>query len=118
MQPLPALHELAELTASYSAAHERSRAARPSKAAAREADAALILSAIDAMSWGPLRTVSMGGLGGLVLRTELGLGPDQVGGDGRMVAGMMEGWWSAALVLFTSRYPRSGRGQAPQQARV
>ena len=50
MPPLAALEELAELAASYSAAHERSRASRPSSAAAREADAALILSAIDLAS--------------------------------------------------------------------
>ena len=45
MPPLAALEELAELAASYSAAYERSRASRPSKA-----DAALILSAIDLAS--------------------------------------------------------------------
>ena len=45
MPPLAALEELAELAASYSAAHERRRASRPSQAAAREADAALSLSA-------------------------------------------------------------------------
>ena len=39
-----------ELAASYGTAHERSRASRPSQAAAREADAALILSAIDLAS--------------------------------------------------------------------
>ena len=50
MPPVVALEELAELAASYSAAHERSRASRPSQAAAREADAALILSAIDLAS--------------------------------------------------------------------
>ena len=50
MPPVVALEELAELAASYSAAHERSRASRPSSAAAREADAALILSAIDLAS--------------------------------------------------------------------
>ena len=52
MPPLAVLEELAELAASYSAAYERSRASRPSKAVAREADAALSLSAIDAMSRG------------------------------------------------------------------
>ena len=46
MPPLAAMQELAELAASYSAAHERSRASHPSKAAAREADAALRLAAI------------------------------------------------------------------------
>ena len=50
MPPVVALEELAELAASYSAAHERSQASRPSSAAAREADAALILSAIDLAS--------------------------------------------------------------------
>ena len=50
MPPLAALEELAKLAASYSAAHERSRASRPSPAAARAADAALILSAIDLAS--------------------------------------------------------------------
>ena len=32
--------------------------------------------------------------------------------------GVMGGERRVALVLFTSRYPRSGRGQAPRQARV
>ena len=45
MPPLIALEELAELAASYSAAHERSRASQLSKTAAREADAALSLAA-------------------------------------------------------------------------
>ena len=43
MPPLAASQELAELAASYSAAHERSRASHPSPAAARAADAALSL---------------------------------------------------------------------------
>ena len=50
MPPVVALEELAELAASYSAAHERSRSSQLSQAAAREADAALILSAIDLAS--------------------------------------------------------------------
>ena len=49
MPPLAAMQELAELAASYSAAHERSRASHPSKAAARAADAALRLAAIVAV---------------------------------------------------------------------
>ena len=45
MPSLAAMQELAELAASYSAAHERRRASRPLKTAAREADAALSLAA-------------------------------------------------------------------------
>ena len=50
MQLLAALEELAELAASYSADYERSRASQSLKAAEREADTALILSAIDLAS--------------------------------------------------------------------
>ncbi len=86
MQTLAALHELAELAASYSAAHERSRASRPSQVVARAADAALILSAIDAMSWGSLRTCAGGRARGLGAAGGVGFGPP-------IKSGATEEWW-------------------------
>ena len=40
-------------------------------------------------------------------------GYDRSGG-----AGATGWWWDATVVLFSARYPCSGQGQAPRQARV
>ena len=71
-----------------------------------------------AMSRSALRRQA-GGCLGLRAANGVGFGPQiKSGATERGVAGMAVGERRVALVLFTSRYPRSSRGQVPRQARV